>query len=67
MFENEHRIMWNPSAPAEREKLALYVLEKLDDIARIFHEAKKDLKELTRSTASAVWKKHTNVLKRQNN
>jgi hypothetical protein len=47
MAAPEQYIFWNPTAPAERKKLARYVLEGLDDIVVIFHEAKADLRELT--------------------
>lgn len=47
MRVNDKDIFWNHADPAEREKLARYVLENRADITRIFHEAKADVKELT--------------------
>jgi tetratricopeptide (TPR) repeat protein len=47
MASAETYIFWNPAVPAERKTLARYVLEGLDDIAQIFHQAKVDLRKLT--------------------
>jgi hypothetical protein len=51
MAANDEQILWNPSAPAQRKKLTRYVLERLDEIAEIFHQAQADLMALTADPA----------------
>jgi len=43
---DERNVFWDWSDPAQRADLARYVLEKLDEIAKIVKEAEEDLKKI---------------------